>query len=187
MKLQIENSISRIAEKASGRYKDILNGARERTENAAGTVSKGKGPIKVVSNLGLKLTAVSHKTVEQVLKQQTRLVEHQIDAVASGLRAAANAGDLRDLVGTQIRLIPQNASRLASDARDTLSIVSHAGQEIGKLVKGTVAELRGKKQPAKTVKKAAPKTSKKAGKKKTATKKTIAAKPAGVAGEQQAA
>lgn len=187
MKLQIENSISRIADKASGRYKDILTGARERTETAAGTVSKGKGPVKVVSKLGLKLTAVSHKTVEKVLKQQTRLVEHQIDAFASGLRAAANAGDLRELVGTQIRLIPQNASRIASDARDTLSIVTDAGQEIGKLVKGTVAELRGKSAPARTAKKAAPKARKATATKKTVTKKAVAPKTAAVASEQQAA
>lgn len=187
MKLQIENSISRIADKANGRYQDILNGARERTENAAGAVTKGKGPVQLVSRLGLKLTAISHKTVEKVLKQQTRLVEHQIDAVATGLRAAANAGDIRDLVGTQIRLIPQNASRIASDARDTLNTVTEAGQEIGKLVKGTVAELRGKTQPAKTAKKAAPKTRKTTSKKKAPAKKAVAAKPADLTGEQQAA
>jgi len=184
MKLQIENSISRIADQARGRYFELLKGARQQTESAAGKVSKGKGPVKTVSRLSLKLSAVSHKTADKVLKQQTRMVEHQIDAIATRLHAAATATDFRDLVGTQIRLIPENAARFANDARDTLGIVKSAGQEVGKLVKGTVAELRGKTQPKKTVKKAG---KKRATAKKAATKKVAAAKPAAASSEQKAA
>lgn len=197
MKLQIENSISRIADEARGRYFELLKGARQQTESAAGKVSKGKGPVKTVSKLSLKLSAVSHKTADKVLKQQTRMVENQIDAFAKRLHAAAAAKDVRDLLGTQIRLIPENASRFASDARDTLGIVASAGQEAGKLVKSTVAELRGKAQPKKTVKKAPKTTAKKASKKKASkkkakakkapAKKVAARKAPDVASEQQAA
>ena len=172
MKVQIENSISRIADEARGRYFELLKGARKQTESAAGQVIKGKGPVKTVSKLGLKISAVSHRTADKVLKQQTRMVEHQIDAIAARLHAAATAADIRDLVGTQFRLIPVNVSRFADDARTTLSIVTSAGQEVGKLVKGTVAELRGKAQPKKTAKKVV----KKASKKKAAAKKAPAKK-----------
>jgi phasin family protein len=184
MKLQIENSISRIADQARGRYFELLKGARQQTESVAGKVSKGKGPVKTVSKLGLKLSAVSHRTADKVLKQQTRMVEHQIDAIANRLHAAASATDIRDLLGTQIRLIPENAARFASDARDTLGIVKSAGQEVGKLVKGTVAELRGKTQPGKTVKKAG---KKKASAKKSLAKKVAAAKTVAASSEQKAA
>jgi len=192
MKLQIENSISRIADVARGRFFSILKGARKQTENAAGVVSRGKQPVKTVSRLGLKLTAVSHKTANKVLKQQTRMVENQIDAVASRLHAAATANDLRDLVSTQLRLIPQNASRLVSDARTTLGIVASAGQEAGMLVKSTVAELRSPAKPRKAGKKVAKKATKTASKKKApakkaAVKKDVAAKASVVTEEQQAA
>ena len=194
MKLQIENSISRIADEARGRYFELLKGALQQTESAAGQVIKGKGPVKTVSKLSLKISAVSHKTADKVLKQQTRMVEHQIDAIAARLHAAATAADIRDLVGTQFRLIPVNVSRFADDARATLSIVTSAGQEVGKLVKGTVAELRGKAQPKKTAKKVVKKASKKkaVAKKAPAKKakvkvKVVAAKPAEVASEQKAA
>jgi D-mannonate dehydratase len=194
MKLQIENSISRIADEARGRYFELLKGARQQTESAAGRVIKGKGPVKTVSKLGLKISAVSHRTADKVLKQQTRMVEHQIDAIAARLHAAATAADIRDLVGTQFRLIPVNISRFADDARTTLSIVTSAGQEVGKLVKGTVADFRGKTQPKKTAKKVAKKASKKkAAAKKAPAKKAkakvevVATKPAEAAGEQKAA
>jgi len=178
MNLKLENSISQIAEQARGRYYALLNGARQRTENAAGTVTKGKGPVKTVSKFGLKLTAVSHKTADKVLRQQARMVDHQIDAFSSRLHAAAKATDIRDLVGTQMRLIPENASRFVSDARDTLSIVTAAGQEVGQIVKGTVAELRGKTPVRKAAKKTAKKTVKKAARKAPAKKASATKAPA---------
>ena len=101
------------------------------------------------------------------------MVEHQIDAFAGRLRAAAESRNLRDLVSTQIRLIPVNASQFVKDTRATLTIVAGAGSEVGGLVKNTVAQLRGvsvvkaRKAPAKPKKVA----------KKTATKKkTVKAK-----------
>ena len=178
MNLQIENTISRIADEARGRFNKILKDARYQAESAADAVSKGKGPVKTVSKLGLKLTATSHKTADKVLKQQTKLVENQIDAFASRLHAAAGATGLKDLVDGQVRLIPEQASRFVGDARETLNIIAGAGQEVGTLLKGTVAELRGVSTPVTkkaTVKKA---TGKKAAPKKTTTKKVAAKKPA---------
>jgi phasin family protein len=126
-----------------------------------------------MTGLGLKLTAISHKTADQVLKQQTRMVEHQIDAVAGRLKAVADARNIGELVRTQVRLIPANVSRLGADARDTFSIVAGAGLEVRDVFKGTIAELRGKKPAAR-------KASRKTPAKKTArktTRKTTAKAP----------
>ncbi|HSD70677.1 MAG TPA: phasin family protein [Woeseiaceae bacterium] len=165
MNPNFENTMSRIADQARGRYARLVKGARQRTEFAADRVALGKKPVKTITGLGLKLTAISHKTADQVLRQQTRLVEHQIDAVADRLKAAADARNLRDLVRTQLRLIPQNVSRIAVDARDTLSIVAHAGIEVRDVVKSTISELRGRSHSAK-----------KASVKKTNSRKTATAK-----------
>ena len=143
MKLQIENSMSEIAQKARGRYEDVVKGARQGTEKAAGRVTRGKKPVKTISKFGIKLSGVSHRTANKLWRQQTKLIEGQIDAFAGRLKAAADAEDLGDLVETQIRLIPENTARLADDAREALKIVKGASGEIRELVKGTVAELRG--------------------------------------------
>ncbi len=177
MNSQIENSISRIFDGAITRYQALLTGARQQTDKAAGRVIRGKKPVKAISKLSLRLSAVTHRTADKVLKQQTKMVEHQIDAFAGRLRAAAESRSLRDLVGTQIRLIPVNASQFVKDTRATLTIVAGAGSEVGGLVKSTVAELRGvpvvkaRKAPA-NPKKTAKKT---ATKKKTAKVKAKAA------------
>jgi hypothetical protein len=139
-----QNTMRRIADDARGRYASLVRQARRRTESAAYRVAMGKKPVKTLTGLGLKLTAISHKTADQVLKQQTRMVEHQIDAIAGRLKAAADARNVSELVRTQIHLIPQNVSRLAGDARDTLGIVFGVGAELRDVVKVTFDELRGK-------------------------------------------
>jgi hypothetical protein len=181
MNSTIENSISRIAEKARGRYQAILMDARSRTEKAAGRVTQGKKPVKTFSKLGLKLTATSHRTADKVLKQQTKMVEHQIDAFADRLAAAAEANGVRDLVKTQFRLIPKNAALLVNDTRAALGIFVGAGAEVRSLIRDTAEELRGRKPAAaKATTKATAKTPaaprKKSAKKKTAKKAPVAKK-----------
>jgi Phasin protein len=187
-----DNTMSRIADKARGRYARLVKGARQRTESAADRVALGKKPVKTITGLGLKLTAISHKTADQVLRQQTRLMEHQIDAVADRLKAAADAKNLRDLVRTQLRLIPQNLSRIAGDTRDTLNIVANAGMEVRDVVKSTIFELRGKAPSAKKssrkkarARKASPGTAKR--KAKTHSKTAGTTRAAAAAGNTQAA
>jgi hypothetical protein len=184
-----DNTMSRIADKARGRYARLVKGARQRTESAADRVALGKKPVKTITGLGLKLTAISHKTADQVLRQQTRLMEHQIDAVADGLKAAADAKNLRDLVRTQLRLIPHNVSRIAGDTRDTLSIVANAGMELRAVVKSTISELRGKAPSAKKASRKKTRARKAPGtaKRKTKAASNAAGETRAVAGNTQAA
>jgi phasin family protein len=148
MKLQFEDRISEIADKARDRYEDAISAARSRTEKAAGRVTKGKKPVKAVSRLGVRLSGVSHRTANKLWKRQTKLVEDQIDALAGRLKAAAAAPDLKKLVKTQIQLIPDNASRLQVEARETFEIIKGAGGEIRDIVKESVDEFRGRKPAA---------------------------------------
>lgn len=148
MKLQFEDKISGIADKARDRYQDAISAARSRTDKAAGRVTKGKKPVKTVSRLGVKLSGVSHRTANKLWKRQTRLVVDQIDTLAGRLKAAAAAPDLKGLVKAQIEIIPASASRLKVEARETFEIVKGAGSEIRDIVKESVDELRGRKPVA---------------------------------------
>ncbi len=99
--MTIENSMSRIAEGTRGRYDQLISGAQKRANEAAGRVSRGKKPVKTLSQLGLKISAVSHRTADKIVKQNTKLVENQLDAFVERLQAAASANNVRDLVSTQ--------------------------------------------------------------------------------------
>jgi phasin family protein len=176
MNLQIENSISEIAEKTRGRYDDAVKAARKGTEKAAGRVTRGKRPVKAISRFGVKLSGVSHRTANKLWKRQTKLVEDQIDALAGHLKAAARADGLRSFVETQMELIPDNASRFKEEAREAFGIVKGAGSEIREIVKGTVDELKPQKPVAR--KAAASKTHGKTPASKTPASKAPASKAA---------
>ena len=150
MNPQIENAISRILDQAQSRYSDMITGARQRTGSVAGKITKGKKPVKTLSRMGLKLTAVTHRTADKVLRQQVKAVEGQIDITATRLRKAADAKSIRQLVADQIRMLPENAALFAGNARETVSIVAAAGSEVGGIVKNTVAEFSGAKSAAKS-------------------------------------
>ena len=110
-------------------------------------------------------------------QQQTKMVEHQIDAFAGRLAAAAEANSVRDLLKTQFRLIPENAALLANDTRAALGIFVGAGAEVRSLIKDTADELRGRKPAAaKATAKAPAAPRKKTAKKKPAKKAPVAPK-----------
>jgi len=175
MNPQIEQSMNRIADGARGSVRGLINNARRTGQRAAAKVVDGKKPVRTLSGLGLKLSAVSHRTTDRVVKQQTAMTVNQLDVVAARLQSAAGATCLRDLVKKQISMTPEQFQRFTTDARKSVAILVDAGSEAREVVKGAVQDLRAK-QP-KPRKKAARKTpAKKA--RKTAARKTAAAKPA---------
>ncbi|MEX0709368.1 MAG: hypothetical protein WD078_15535 [Woeseia sp.] len=172
MNPQLEASIDRIQDRARGRYQHLLEGARSRTEQAAGRIGGGKKPLNTLSNLSIKLSGVSHRTTDTLLRHNTKLLENQLDVIALRFSKAAEARSVRDLIGTQLGLVPEQIGRLATDTRASLGIVLKAGSEARELLKGTVSELRGvRTTPAR-------KPARKKAAKKTAAGKTSARKAA---------
>jgi hypothetical protein len=198
MNPQIEQSLNRIAASAEGRMRAIVDGARQGSKRAASGIEKGKKPLKTLSGLGLKLSAVSHQTTDRVLKQQTQLAANQLDAIARRFESAAKATCLRDLVKKQIQLTPEQFASLSRDTRASLGILVDAGADARDILGGTFNELKkaGKSRTAaasktakKTAKKAKAKVARKASSAKTAGKKTVrkAARKTAAKAEQVAA
>lgn len=90
MNPQLDASIDRIRHRARGRYRQLLDSARSRTEQAAGRIGGGKKPLHTLSNLGIKLSGVSHRTTDTLLKHNTRLLENQLDVIAMTLAFCAS-------------------------------------------------------------------------------------------------
>lgn len=194
MNPQIEQSINRISAGARGSVQAVIDGARARSQYAAKTVANTKKPLNTLSGLGLKLSAVSHRTTDRVVKQQTQLAANQLDVIAARLESAAGATCLRDLVRKQLSITPEQMKRFGRDTRGSLAIIVEGGSEVREVVKGTLQSLRRqdikprtkatrkKRKVAKTARKtaaarpAAKKTAKKRTKKVVAKKATRSAK-----------
>ncbi|MGB5247049.1 MAG: hypothetical protein WBM54_06290 [Woeseia sp.] len=142
MNPQIEQSINRISSGARGSVRAVIDGARARSQYVAKTVVNTKKPLNTLSGLGLKLSAVSHRTTDRMVKQQTQMAANQLDVVAARFESAAGATCLRDLVKKQIKMTPAQIKRLGRDTRSSLAIIVEAGSEAGEVVKGTFKSLR---------------------------------------------
>ena len=181
---QIEDGAETVARGARNGLEGLVTSARNGSQRAAETVARGKAPLAVLSGLGLKLSAVSHRTTDRVLKQQTALASNQIDLLAERLRLAASAESLRDLVSRQLRLTPEQFARLGRDARESLTIIANGGSEAREAIRGTIGELTGREKAPRRKAKAAraparrKRASSKTAKKKAAKKATAKAAPA---------
>lgn len=154
MNPQIEQSLDRLSVQA-----------RAGVRRAAATLRDGKKPLKSLSGVGLKLSAVSHRATDGWLRQQTRLAANQIDALADRFASAAAANGPRDLLRRQIEMTPGQFATLRADARDSFAVLAGAGRDARAVIAAGVASLR---EPA------APVTKKRPAAKKTARRKTAA-------------
>lgn len=104
--------------------------------------------VEALTNVGIRLSKLTHDTTDRVIRQQARIVTNGSDAVLGRLQAAADASDFKDFVLTQARLLPADATRLISDTRDAFEIMLGASAEVRDIVLDTAAELRGRTEAA---------------------------------------
>ena len=191
MNISVENIFNRAAEDARGRAESVISAAQDGVERAGDWVTKGKTPVRRISDMTLRLANISHKTTEKLVKHQTKTVESTLDAAGARLKAAARAESLGALVKTQANLIPATTSRVVDNVRGTVTIFGDAAEDVGEVVKSTVTDFRQKavKPAKKTAKKKAAKTKKKAAKKtrRTATKVAKKARKVETGGTSSAA
>jgi len=72
-------------------------GLRTAGLETAGFISRTKRPVHAVADTTLKLNALSHKSIEKLLKQQVKMLDTLIDESASRIEKVAKAKDVSDL------------------------------------------------------------------------------------------
>jgi hypothetical protein len=177
-----------------------IEGLRAAGLGTAGLISRTKTPVHTFADTGLKLNALSHKSIEKLLKQQVASLDDLIDGSARRFEMAARAKDVRTLVEAQISSLPKSREHAVKNARKTAAIVRDTGGAISELVKEAVEEISnarpGRKPAARKAtgrpaakKKAAGRkpaarkaSAKKAPAKKAATRKSNAARPTETSG-----
>ncbi|MEO0973045.1 MAG: TIGR01841 family phasin [Pseudomonadota bacterium] len=97
---------------------------RDALSRTARLVASAKQPTKKLGNAGLALNAAAHEGIEQLVMHQVHVVEGLVDDSAERLRLAAEAGSLRSLVTEQAAIFPKTRSRLVSDVRTAVGILS---------------------------------------------------------------
>jgi hypothetical protein len=107
--------------------------------DTAGAISRAKNPVRQIGSTGLKLNAISHKSLEKLLKVQLTGLEELVDGGAHRLEMAANANSFEALVKSQIDAMPTTRDRAIAHARRTLEVVRDTGDELSGVVKQSIA------------------------------------------------
>ena len=148
---------------------------RAATLDTADMIDGSRKPVRKFTEAGLRINRISSKGVEKLVKQQATFVDSAIEGGAHRLELAARAASFRALIGDQISMLPNARHWAVLNARKTIEIVKVTGDEIGGVLRTTVAVPAKTRKPA--AKKAATK-GRRAAPKKAAAKKPAVKKPA---------
>lgn len=176
------NKIEQLAENIKAESRMMADRAVAGLRNAgletADMISRTKGPVHAFADTSLKLNALSHKSIEKLMKQQVAMFDDLIDGSARRLEMAARAKSVKTLVEAQIASLPKSRDHALANARKTVALVRDTGDAVSDLLKDVVVEIsksRPVRKPAR--KKAAGRpAAKKAPARKPRAKKAVARK-----------
>jgi|GEM_PF-2035631 len=146
------NKIEQLADnlKAESRlFADrAIKGMRTAGLETAELLTRTKKPVHAFADTGLKLNALSHKTIEKVLKQQVAMLDDMIDGGAHRLETAARARTLRTLIDGQVAALPKTRDHAVKNAKKTVALARETGDAFGDLFKDVVVDIASARKPA---------------------------------------
>ena len=178
------NKIEQLADNLKAESRMLADravaGLRTAGLETAGFIAKTKGPVHMIADAGLKLNALSHKSIEKMVKQQVVVLDDLIDGSARRLEMAARAKTVKTLVEGQMATLPKSRDHALANARKTVAIVRDTGDAFGDLFKDVVVDISSVRKGKKKVARRPAAKQKAAGRKpaarKPAAKKTVARK-----------
>lgn len=139
-----------LAEQAERLRRERVRAARAATAKSAERIKALKEPVRAVSRTGVKLTAISHGAVEQLIELQAQIVTSALTDAATQLERAARADSARDVVRDQADVLRATRERIVSDITQAARILKDAGGDARKVTAQTYAHVTGKAEAATT-------------------------------------
>ncbi|MGD9388196.1 MAG: hypothetical protein PVI87_08215 [Gammaproteobacteria bacterium] len=95
------NRIEQFADSLKAESRQLADravaGLRTAGLETAGLISRTRKPVDAFTDAALKLNNLSHKRIEELLKQQVKVLDELIDGSAGRIEKAAKAKDISDL------------------------------------------------------------------------------------------
>ena len=172
----VQNLVRPLVDTSVRALTDSLSGSRDLAVNGAQWVSRGRKPLHLITESGLRLNTISHKSIARLVNVQAEMLEGTLEAVAKRLETAANANSVRELFNEQVALLPATRDRLTGDVRKALDVLSGTGDDLRGLFTETVRDFQNDgesvvEEAVETATRAAKRTKRKASK---AAKRTTA-------------
>lgn len=138
---QLSRAGRQVQARVAGYADSAVQSARGSVRKAADRVTAARAPVKTLAEATQRLNDVSHRYVEQLVRQQVQTLEGVITDGAKRLERAAKAEGFKALVVNQAELMSASRDRLTRDLKATWAIASSTGREIGEVAVETYAQL----------------------------------------------
>jgi hypothetical protein len=143
--MTIIEQLNRAGQRAQARFigyaDSAVHRARSSAQRAADRIAAARTPVGTIAEATQRLNDVSHRYVEQLVRQQARTIEGAISDGARRLERAAQADGLKALVAGQVELYPASRERLKRDLKATWHIAASTGRAMGEVAIETYAQL----------------------------------------------
>lgn len=151
---QIALTAARIMQQRAGSYAEqVLHLAQRSAERAAVRLDTARPRIATLAEAGLKLTEITFRCVDQLVRRGIESAQGTLDEGAERLRLSAQARTFGALYEAQWAALPKTRRRVARDLAETWQIMSSASRDVFELARSTRRELAG--SPARRTRRAA--------------------------------
>jgi len=149
---QIQEFVAQRGDVLRGKVRKLRENSSESVQTAfhgSADALKGlKSPVRALARSGVKLSAVSLETAQNLIELQSEAVTAALTEAAQRLERAAKAANLVELVRGQIELIPATRDRIVGDANRTVAILRTAGREVRAVAKTAYSGIVEKEKNA---------------------------------------
>lgn len=134
MNVNVQEFVAERGEQLVGQVRRIretsVDSVREAFTGSAETLKALKSPVRTIARSGVKLTAVSQATVQNLIELQSDVVTAALNDVALRLERATRAENIVEFVREQIELTPATRARVVEDANRAVTIFKTAGRDL---------------------------------------------------------
>ncbi len=128
---------------------DPLAAVREGMAHSVGGLKSLRQPVRAAARSGVKLSALTHETAQELIQLQSQMVTATLTEMAEGLERVAQAKDFGSLVSAQADALRQTAERFVGDANRAVEIFTSAGRGLqGVVVEAYEKVAKPVEQPA---------------------------------------
>lgn len=139
---QIALTAARLVQHRTGAYADsALRLAQWGAERAADRIESAGPRIATLTDAGLKLTEITCRCVDQLVRQGLESAQGALTDGAERLRMTAKARDLGTLYAAQRAALPATRRRVVRDLETTWHIVTAASRDLFALARSTQGAL----------------------------------------------
>jgi phasin family protein len=171
----LEEQTQGLAELAENLRKSRIAAARRAATMSAARVRSLNTRVRELARSGVRLTSISHGTVQSLIELQGEIVTSAITDAAAQIQRLAETESVRDLARQQAEVLQATRQRIVDDITRAVTILRGAAADARKAtVRAGAAEAaapkkkaraKAKRKAAKTVRKTVRKTARKAARK----------------------